>query len=204
MYALIHCLYQQHCKRHRMNSTASAVSPLRAQRQAHSLAWQELSLTLGLLHFHFIPYSLGVEPVVTHQTSWLDSTCGRLILKLSAGESTREAHLNAFRLEICNDLSSAKDSTGSAHVKLHELYHAAHLQVVPSTVKGQPFAYQSNLLLHRACTGSSTSGGCTDSCVILYISITLTMSAICFVSKYQVGNNFKAPPKKKKKKVWEQ
>jgi len=26
------------------------------------------------------------------------------------------------------------------------------------------------------------------------------MSAICFVSKYQVGNNFKAPPKKKKGK----
>ena len=30
------------------------------------------------LFFHFMPYSLGVEPDVTHQTSWLGSTgeCG--------------------------------------------------------------------------------------------------------------------------------
>ncbi len=68
-----------------------------------------------------------------------------------------EAHLNTFRLEVCDDLSSAKDSAGSAHVKLHELYHAAHLQVVSSTIKGETLAYESNLLLHRACTDSSMS-----------------------------------------------
>ena len=73
-------------------------------------------------------------------------------LSLDQAESVRKAYLNAFRLEVCNDLGSAEDSAGSPHVKLHELYHAAHLQVVPSTVKGQPFAYQSNLLLHRAYT----------------------------------------------------
>ena len=27
-----------------------------------------------IFHFHFITYSLGVEPVVTHQTAWLEST----------------------------------------------------------------------------------------------------------------------------------
>jgi hypothetical protein len=30
-------------------------------------------MTHSLVILHFIPYSLGVEPVVTHQTSWLGS-----------------------------------------------------------------------------------------------------------------------------------
>ena len=83
-----------------------------------------------------------------------------------------EAHLNTFRLEVCNDLSSTKDSAGSTHIKLHELYHAAHLQVVPSAVKGQPFAYQSNLLLHRACTYSIVWGIHRVLCESVYIYYT--------------------------------
>ena len=85
----------------------------------------------------------------------------------SMAESVAEDHLNAFRLEVCNDLSSAEDSAGSAHVKLHELYHPAHLQVVPSAVKGQPFAYQSNLPLHRACIHPSMFVHCQRSALCL-------------------------------------